>query len=73
MVGTQVYATSMAMVVTMLVSVVLFQLVPSLQMLLGIATASISLVLYYLPPAKLLGQPAEAIEARGSKAALLPK
>ena len=45
----QVYATSMAMVVTMVVSVVLFSLVPSLQMLLGITTASISLILYYFP------------------------
>ena len=68
----QVYATSMAMVVTMLVSMGLFALVPSLQMLLGIATASISLVLYYLPPRTLLGEQQESIGSI-SKAALLPR
>jgi hypothetical protein len=60
----------MAMVVTMVISMLLFALVPSLQMLLGIGTASISLVLYYLPPRILLG---ELQEAGPSNAALLPK
>lgn len=49
----QVYATSMAMLVTMLASVALFDLAPSMQLGLGIATASISLMLYYLPPSAL--------------------
>ena len=52
--GEQVYATSMAMLVTMVVSVAAFGLAPTLQLGLGIATASISLVLYYLPPAALI-------------------
>ena len=68
----QVYATSMAMVVTMLVSMGLFALVPSLQMLLGIATASMSLVLYYLPPRILLGEQQES-SSSNSKASLLPR
>ena len=50
----QVYATSMAMLVTMLVSVALFGLSPTLQLGLGIATASISLVLYYGSPEVLM-------------------
>ena len=50
----QVYATSMAMLVTTVVSVLFFGLQPSLQLLLGIVTASISLVLYYVSPALLL-------------------
>ena len=50
----QVYATSMAMLVTTVVSVLFFALQPSLQLLLGIVTASISLVLYYVSPALLL-------------------
>ena len=44
----------MAMLVTMVVSVAAFGLAPTLQLGLGIATASISLVLYYLPPGALL-------------------
>lgn len=67
----------MAMVVTMVVSVVLFSLVPSLQLLLGIATASISLVLYYLSPAQLLAseQPADPPQKSNGKGSqlLLPK
>lgn len=43
------YATSVAMLVTMVVSIGLFGLQPTLQMGLGITTASISLVLYYAP------------------------
>ena len=60
----QVYATSMAMLVTTVVSVLFFALQPSLQLLLGIVTASISLVLYYVSPALLL---------ETSKAQRLPK
>lgn len=65
----QVYATSMAMVVTMVVSIVLFSLIPSLQMLLGITTASISLILYYFPPNSLLGSDL----SDPAKTGLLPK
>lgn len=50
----QVYATSMAMFVTTVVSVTFFELAPSLQLVLGILTASISLVLYYISPSVLL-------------------
>ena len=46
----KVFATSMAMLVTTLVSVAAFGLQPSLQMILGMTTASISLVLYYMGP-----------------------
>ena len=65
--GTQVYATSMAMLVTMLISVALFGLSPTLQLGLGIATASISLVLYYGSPATLMDVPPT------SAAALVPE
>lgn len=44
----------MAMLVTMVASVALFDLAPTVQLGLGIATASISLMLYYLPPSALL-------------------
>lgn len=50
----QVYATSMAMLVTAVVSVLFFGLAPSMQLVLGILTASISLVLYYISPSMLL-------------------
>ncbi len=54
MFAVQVYATSMAMLVTAVVSVIFFDLAPSLQLVLGILTASISLVLYYITPSVLL-------------------
>ena len=44
----------MAMLVTMLISVAFFGLSPTLQLGLGIATASISLVLYYGTPSALM-------------------
>ena len=44
----------MAMLVTTVASVLFFGLQPSLQLLLGIITASISLVLYYISPSLLL-------------------
>ncbi|CAL8470883.1 g10425 [Coccomyxa elongata] len=50
----KVYATSMAMLVTAVVSVIFFELAPSLQLVLGILTASISLVLYYISPSLLV-------------------
>ncbi len=60
----QVYATSMAMLVTMVVSVAAFGLAPTLQLGLGIATASISLVLYYLPPSALLASESSDVAAK---------
>ena len=44
----------MAMLVTTVVSVLFFGLQPNLQLLLGIMTASMSLVLYYVSPSVLL-------------------
>lgn len=46
----KVYATSMAMLVTMVLSIYLFNLVATLQLFLGILGASISLILYYMRP-----------------------
>lgn len=69
----------MAMLATMLASIALFGLVPSLQLLLGIATASISLLLYYLPARALLGPEEAATHAspapikQSVTAPLLPK
>jgi len=48
-----VYSTSMAMLVTMVVSIFLFDIAPNLQLILGIITASLSLHLYYLNPTDL--------------------
>jgi UDP-sugar transporter A1/2/3 len=50
----KVYSTSMAMLVTMLISAWLFDLQPSLQLLLGILTATASLNLYYMNPLDLM-------------------
>ena len=50
----------MAMLVTMVVSVGLFGLQPTLQMGLGITTASISLILYYAPPSVLTVEPSSS-------------
>ena len=44
----KVYATSMAMLVTMVVSILLFGQTPTLQLLLGIFTATASLQMYYM-------------------------
>lgn len=49
----KVYSTSMAMLVTMVVSIFLFDIAPNLQLILGIITASLSLHLYYLNPTDL--------------------
>lgn len=64
----KVYATSMSMLVTTVASVALFGLSPSLQLYLGILTASISLSLYYMPPSMLFATEAST-KAKGS---LLP-
>ena len=50
----KVYSTSMAMMVTMVVSVFVFDIAPNLQLVLGIITASMSLQLYYINPLDLL-------------------
>lgn len=72
--GPQVYATSMSMLVTMLLSVALFGLAPSLQLGLGIVTASISLVLYYGSPAALMNvRPVPAGGGSGAVSERLPK
>ena len=62
----------MAMLVTMAVSVAFFSLAPSLQLLLGILTAAISLALYYVPPATLAAKP-EPREEKGSDQQRLPR
>lgn len=56
----------MAMLVTMIVSVAFFSLEPSLQLLLGILTAAISLALYYVPPATLAAKPEPRTEKSAS-------
>lgn len=50
----KVYSTSMAMLVTMLISAWLFNMQPNIQLLMGIVTASASLNLYYMNPLDLL-------------------
>ena len=57
----------MAMLVTTILSMVLFGLAPSLQLYLGIITASLSLSLYYMPPSLLF-----STDPRKSKDPLLP-
>ncbi|KAL3699886.1 hypothetical protein R1sor_017908 [Riccia sorocarpa] len=49
----KVYSTSMAMLLTMLLSVYLFNYVPTLQLFIGIAICGISLQLYFTPPQQL--------------------
>ncbi|CAM6084893.1 unnamed protein product [Calypogeia fissa] len=53
----KVYSTSMAMLLTMVISVYLFNLVPTLQLFLGIVICGISLQLYFTPPQQLLDVP----------------
>ena len=53
----KVYATSLAMLLTTLVSIARFGTQPTLQMGLGILVASVSVVLYYVPPAQLAAVP----------------
>ena len=74
----QVYATSVAMLLTTAASVPLFGLSPSLQLYLGIVTSSVSLALYYLPPSVLLATQPSPLRAAwskdgaGSRVSLLP-
>ncbi|KAL2608793.1 hypothetical protein R1flu_027366 [Riccia fluitans] len=49
----KVYSTSMAMLLTMLLSIYLFNYVPTLQLFIGIAICGISLQLYFTPPQQL--------------------
>lgn len=49
----KVYATSLAMLLTLVVSIFFFSLHPTLQMGLGILVAAASVVLFYVPPEKL--------------------
>lgn len=53
----KVYATSMAMLLTMVVSIQLFNLKPTLQLFLGILVCCMSLQLYYTPVEILVGAP----------------
>jgi len=52
----KVYATSLAMFLTMMVSLWLFDFQPTLQLLLGILAASSSLQLYYMRPQDMLSK-----------------
>lgn len=67
----KVYATSLAMLLTTAVSVIGFGLSPTLQMALGITTASISVVLYYVNPTKLAT--VEPVPKEEEMKRLLPK
>ncbi|EFN59537.1 hypothetical protein CHLNCDRAFT_19140 [Chlorella variabilis] len=64
----KVFAASLAMLLTTVVSIAFFSLQPTLQMALGIVVASCSVVLYYVPPTQ-LGAVPKAAEA----ASKLPK
>ena len=66
----KVYSTSMAMLVTMVFSVFMFNISPTLQLLLGIVTASASLILYYLNPYDLLPEPKAAPAVSAALAAV---
>lgn len=60
----KVYATSSAMFITAVISIALFGLEPSLQLFLGIITATISLLLYYLPLAPASAAPVVTVRSR---------
>lgn len=68
----KVYATSLAMLLTTGVSIAFFGLPPTLQLGLGIVVASVSVVLYYLPPDKLAQTPG-ALAARTKTHQGLPR
>lgn len=53
----KVYATSMAMLLTMILSTFLFNFKPSLQLFLGIIICTMSLQMYFTPPHLLLDTP----------------
>eukprot|EP00192_Tetraselmis_astigmatica_P011021 CAMPEP_0117648602 /NCGR_PEP_ID=MMETSP0804-20121206/501_1 /TAXON_ID=1074897 /ORGANISM="Tetraselmis astigmatica, Strain CCMP880" /LENGTH=369 /DNA_ID=CAMNT_0005454233 /DNA_START=529 /DNA_END=1638 /DNA_ORIENTATION=- len=67
----KVYSTSMAMLVTMIVSIWLFDLQPSLQLILGIFCASSSLQLYYMKPSDLAYGPNKAPKELPEQAPLM--
>lgn len=68
----KVYATSSAMLLTTLISAWLFELQPTLQLLLGIVVAAISLQLYFLPPENVARSPSQRVglTSRGSSKSL---
>ncbi|MBA0788228.1 hypothetical protein Gotri_025354 [Gossypium trilobum] len=53
----KVYSTSMAMLLTMVLSVFLFSFKPTLQLFLGIIICMMSLHMYFAPPSMLVGLP----------------
>lgn len=55
----KVYATSMAMLLTMILSTLLFDFKPSLQLFLGIVICTMSLQMYFTPPHMLLDLPVQ--------------
>lgn len=55
----KVYATSMAMLLTMILSTLLFDFKPSLQLFLGIVICTMSLQMYFTPPHMLLDLPSQ--------------
>ncbi|KAJ6326657.1 hypothetical protein OIU78_013695 [Salix suchowensis] len=56
----KVYSTSLAMLLTMVLSVNLFNLKPTLQLFLGIIICMMSLHMYFAPPNMLVDLPAQA-------------
>ncbi|CAN1300361.1 CMP-sialic acid transporter 1 [Linum perenne] len=54
----KVYSTSMAMLLTMVLSVFMFSFKPTLQLFLGIIICMMSLHMYFAPPNKLVDLPA---------------
>ena len=63
----------MAMLVTMVVSIMLFDLTPTVQLFLGIVTASTSLALYYIKPSLLVAVEAPVVAKDEASAKFLPK
>lgn len=59
----KVYATSMAMLLTMLLSIYLFNFKPSLQLFLGILICIMSLQMYFTPPHMLMDLPLQPKDA----------
>ncbi|PON44309.1 Nucleotide-sugar transporter [Parasponia andersonii] len=59
----KVYSTSMAMLLTMLLSVYLFNFKPTLQLFLGIIICMMSLHMYFAPPNMLVDIPAATVKA----------
>ncbi|KAK4339363.1 hypothetical protein RND71_040825 [Anisodus tanguticus] len=53
----KVYATSMAMLLTMVLSVLLFNFTPTVQLFLGISICMMSLHMYFAPPSTLVEMP----------------